>query len=577
MDFYNLNRQLKNMEISIANYTTALPKALLSKAAKLAVRECDETEKGHFVAYVDEGEESYDVSLTLTPKGVVAAHTCDCKKGNSFCGHQAALLVQLAKGKQVKAVSKVKAKLNKAEALLETAGEVELKVWIRELLARNKDIELAFVHHFSAKQHEYTPEEAAQITRDAIKAVVKNKRTIEISELKRIVDLWTGIHAPIVQQYQAAAAEEAAFNNLHAVIKSCVEFNGKTNNTSTKIPKYIEGLLLQCTEYLNNLQDETAWTKGTGYFITRLKDDFGNVAMHYLAHLNSLFGISNPHRKAAIIERLIVHYSKNNPDRMYNGGAYTKMIFTIVQENGLFQQYQHVFKPIQFDNTYNLQLIKLLIEEGNFATAETFCTQQINSNFRDVYNIPYLELLKEIYTKQQKKGNLMKILSLLLPHTFDFSDFLYFSNTMPDGEEKKTWRTKILTKARNASSSNLKAVFFCFQLMEHENKFLKMIEYIDSYTPYTTVLHYFDKMAGADKAKLLMAIIQKSRSYYSSFSQDRKTEEACFPELLSVMIQCYTPDYLRAALLKQKQAAFFYSSGPFWEYMTKELLEENKS
>jgi hypothetical protein len=565
------------MEISLSNYKTVLPKALLSKAEKLLVRECDEIEKGHFVAYVDEGEESYDVALTLNNKGIVVTHSCDCKKGSSFCIHQAALLLQLAKGKQAKVVSKVKTKVNKAEALLEAAGEHELKAWLRELLARNKDIELAFVHHFSAKQHEYTPEEAAQITKDAIKAVVKNKRTIEISELKRIVDLWTGIHAPIVQQYQAAAAEEAVFNNLHAVVKSCMEFNGKTNNTSTKIPKYIEGLLLQCTECLNNLHDETAWAKGTGYFINQLKDDFGNVAMHYLVHLNSLCLISNQQRKASLIERLVACYGKTNPDRMYNGGVYTKMIFTVVQENGLFQQYQQIFKPIQFDNTYNLLLIKLLIDEGNFATAETFCTQQINSNFRDVYNIPYLESLKDIYTRQQKKGNLSKTLSLLLPHTFDFSDFLYISNNMPDGEEKKTWRTRILTRARNASSSNLKALLFCFQLMDHENKFLKMIEYIDSHTPYTTVLQYFNKMAGADKAKLLAAVIQKGRSYNWSFSQHRNGEEACFPELLSVMIQCYTADYLKAALLKQKQAASYYSSGPFWEYMIKELPGENKA
>jgi hypothetical protein len=306
-------------------------------------------------------------------------------------------------------------------------------------------------------------------------------------------------------------------------------------------------------------------------------DADGNVSMHYLQHLNSLCSISSRERKAALVHRLVAHYSQCNPVRMYNGSGYTKMVFAFVQENGLFQQYYDVFKPVEFDNAYNLQLIQLLVSHGHFSAAELFCTQQINSNYKEVYNIPYLEQLREIYTLQQKEANLVKIMSVLLPHTFDFNDYLYINSKMPDDDKKKSWRTKLLTRARNAYSSNSKATLFCFQLMNYENKPLKMIEYIDSHTPYTIVLQYFSKMADADKAKLLMAVIQKSRSYYWSFSHDKTAEEACFPALLSAMIQCYTADYLKAALISQKQVAAYYSSGPFWEYMTKEMLGENKA
>jgi len=50
------------MELTLKNYRMALPKALLKQAEKNTVRECDETTPGNYVAYVDEGNDSFDVS-----------------------------------------------------------------------------------------------------------------------------------------------------------------------------------------------------------------------------------------------------------------------------------------------------------------------------------------------------------------------------------------------------------------------------------------------------------------------------------------------------------------------------------
>jgi hypothetical protein len=124
--------------------------------------------------------------------------------------------------------------------------------------------------------------------------------------------------------------------------------------------------------------------------------------------------------------------------------------------------------------------------------------------------------------------------------------------------------------------SDHKALNFCFQLMDYENKPLKMIEYIDSRTPYTIILRHFVKMAGADKTKLLTTIINKSNGYYWSETSSQ-ADEACFSELLTAMIQCYTAAYLKAVLLKNQQAVSYYRmSNNFMEYMKKELLDEAK-
>nr|WP_288810210.1 hypothetical protein [uncultured Sphingobacterium sp.] len=50
----------------------------LTQAKKLIFRELEEFErKGNFVAYVDEGEESYDVNIQLDKDNVIG-HSCDC-------------------------------------------------------------------------------------------------------------------------------------------------------------------------------------------------------------------------------------------------------------------------------------------------------------------------------------------------------------------------------------------------------------------------------------------------------------------------------------------------------------------
>ena len=72
----------------------------LTQAKKLIVRELEEVEvKGNFVAYVDEGEESYDINVQLD-KDVVVGHSCDCGRRDSYCIHQIVILLMLSSEKE---------------------------------------------------------------------------------------------------------------------------------------------------------------------------------------------------------------------------------------------------------------------------------------------------------------------------------------------------------------------------------------------------------------------------------------------------------------------------------------------
>ncbi|MEI6948331.1 hypothetical protein V9K67_14130 [Paraflavisolibacter sp. H34] len=563
------------MELKLKNFETVLSKDLLQSARKCTVRECDETEKGNFVGYVDEGKSSYDVSLELTGD-TVTAHGCDCKAstGGAFCRHQAAMLLHIAAGQKPKAPVKAK-KAGKAEILLEEAETAELKEWLREILGRNKDLELSFVHYFSARRQHYSPEEVTQLTLDAVKATVGRKKTVDPTLLKKLVDLWSDIHAPILSGYTANAADKNAFGNVHALLETAYRYSAEINTTSSRIPKYLEGLLQQTLEPLHQLEAEEAWTAATDHFIRHLLDDRKQLRLHYLQHLRQLAALATRERREDLIRRLADHYRDRNPAMIVQDTTYTKVLFGLVEEAGIFPRYYNLFQPLRFDNAFNNELIRQLIAYHHLERAEEYCLDQIKNNYHDDYNTLYLELLKEIYHLQEEEELLMEVLAKLVPRTFDLDDFLYVLHRLPPVDQAN-WRTQVLTKARNTwGSLQKKAIAFRFQLMDHEQDYSKMVSSIDHNTPYRLVLQYFEPMARADKSGLLKMVLNKyESSNWSQLPEESKQDQECFPDLLSSFLEYFTPRQLWEAIAANEKARYGYRPNAFLDYLKENLYED---
>ena len=563
------------MELNLKNYTTTLTKELLKLAGKNTIRECDEVEKGYYVAYVDEGAESFDVSITLLKNGEIKDALCDCTNNQHFCRHKAALLMHIAGEKKVKKTVTVRAKVSKSDPLLDDAALHELKDWIRNVLQKNADLELAFIHHFTAKHRQFTPEEITKTTQDAVKAVVKNKKNLDPTLLKKIIDLWTELHAPIVAQYQTDAINESQFLNFHTLLECCLAINESLITSGIKITGYVDALLKKCVETISDIYDETGWAIATGYFVEQILDK-RKIRLHYLQHLQNIISISTEARRNLLIDRIISQYSKTRNDTVDYTSAYTKLVFDIAVQYSMFEKYYAVFKPIEWSNSYNEKLIESLIEIKQYKLAENYCLKQIAGNYKEEYNIPYLIFLKGIYTISKNENGLADVLKQLFPYTFNFDDYLYIFTRMEDEVQKKKWRTKILSRARSSSRSyNAAAAAFCFRLADHEKKYTKMIEYIDGYTGYHLILTYFESMALTDKTLLIRALLNKTDEYgWGSSTAEREKDKETFPKLYQKMLEYYTIDYLKAAL-KQAQNNYSYRySGSFVNYM-KEFMGVN--
>jgi len=559
------------MALTLKNYAATVSPDLLLQAKKNKVRECDETEKGHFVAYVDDGNESFDVSVTIGADGEIIKHTCECNNSLGFCRHKAALIVHIANGKKTKEGVKIKKKESKAEAMLEDIDANRLKEWVRGLIGKNKDIELSFIHYFSVK-NQLTPAEVTKIVNDAVKAVISNKKTIDLTQLKKLVDLWSEMLAPVLEHYRANVTDERSFLNFHEMLETCIVFQAKIESGSNKIPKFIEETLQKSVEPIGDLQVQEACDKAVSFFINQVPEGVNRVRMHYLVHLKNIISISSEERKIKIIDWLAKQFEKSKPDTLIEGDRYSKFIFEIIVEHDQFPKYSSLFKPVTFDNEYNQKLIRLLIDNFNLDLAKKYCGEQIRSNYREEYNIPYLNFLKEILLIQKDEDGLAKVLTALFPYTFNFDDYLFISKGLPE-EERKKWRTKMLTRSRSVSSPYKKAgIAFFFKLADTEKSYRKMIDYIDSDTPYSIIIQYFDSMALTDKVSLLNTMLRRTDDYGWSLSSEKKEKDAVyFPELFKLFDKHYGADYLKMVIGNAEQKDRYFRPNNFIVYMKQQL------
>jgi hypothetical protein len=296
--------------------------------------------------------------------------------------------------------------------------------------------------------------------------------------------------------------------------------------------------------------------------------------LYYLQHLKNISSISSDERKKILLDAIVQHYAKAKSLNIHSSHVFAMQLFEMVQAEGMFQKYYGIFNPIEWKNEYNEKLIGQLINIKQYSIAEKYCLAQIASNYREEYNLIYWVLLKKIYTITNNNDALANVLSNLFPYTFGFDDYLFISSRIQDEEERKKWRTKMLSKAGQLSrNGNPDAITFYFQLANEEKRYKKMIDYIDGYTPYGTILQYFEPMALTDKTQLLYKMLHKHEEWgWGLHLQTEEDTNTIFPALYQLMVKHYTEPYLRAVVTKHINGLYSFSRpGKFVQYMMTEL------
>jgi hypothetical protein len=541
--------------LSLATFEKHISKETLRQASKHTVREIDETEKGQFVAYVDEGSDTYDVAITISTKAAITQHQCDCKSNAAICSHQIAVLQHLSKGKKTTGIkaTKTNSKTSLAQSLLADADPLAVKNWLLTLFAENKDIELAFTAAFKPTTTHYTPEDIKKTTTEAVKVVAKNRKNIETTEAKKIITLWQQVHEPIIKNIIQNLGTKTATTTIDGLVESCLHYQYYFNTSSTKFTKYPTAILTQLADPINSLQVEETWKNTVTDIVSLIVAYNHSFQLHYLYFAQTLIGISHQARATTLVNMLLHQASTTSSEGKQNSDTYIKTLFDLCVKHQQFSNYTHVFSPITYSNEYNLQLINQLIQCNQLAKAEKFCTAQIQKNVNEEYSIPYYLLLRKIYTLQNNTSQQLATIQHLLPHTFNIEDYNTLIENLTDPEERKKLRTKIFAKAKSASTynGNNQGYKFCFQLLLQEAKPIKMIELISKYPPLSYIVEHFNYMMAADKLKFITTLLQyEKQTFYSASYEEVLEEQNAEKALIHLVLKNYDIGFLKVQINK---------------------------
>ena len=499
--------------LTLDNYHDIAVKSVFAKAKKLTARDIEEVTPNKFVAYVDDEKDSYDVAIEFEGKNVLDL-SCDCPKRTTFCLHKVALLNFIKSKKPAKSIS-VKKKKTESEILLEQLDGSALRLWASELFKKNKDIEFLFVNEFSKNEMHYTNEEVRKIIDKAIKSVIKNKKNINATELKKIIDALEVALAPVSKFCKENIFLPEA-NDLFLLSNSVLfEFHNNMSLNSIKLIRFIEKRYKEINLYIHSIQNKKQWETIVNENIKFLLLEDGIYAMQMETIFHLYDSIDTKERGAFFASVIFdVHTIAVNKGTRYIKAI--KLFFLkVFSENDLFGKVYMDFNPIRYENDFNVFLIEKLIEIKKIDLAESIAIKQIESNYQERYNIDYYKLLSDIYTISADEKKMALLQMKLVFHKFSLDSYKLIQKYVEVDVFKK-FRTKLLTAFKRDFYGNINAVKNYYEILYFEEKFKNMIDNISEYTSYELIFSYKEELFLTDKTSFLLALmkIEKSSFYY---------------------------------------------------------------
>lgn len=513
----------------------------LAKAEKLGVRELEEIDnKGNYVAYVDEGDESYDVNIMLD-KDAIIVHSCDCNSRDSFCVHQLSVISALSpkagpKTTKNKTNKKVPPKkINASEQLLLTIEQEKLNSWLLELFKSNKDIELQFLLKFGKNKHEFQATDVAKILKDAVVSVVGKRKKIEASEVKKIVQLWEKALVPFWEYLALNIGNEKIIDLFSAVYNTVLDLEYSVFYTGTRFRKFIETGNSKIAGIIAHVDSDIQWAALTNSYWDKMWAE-ENSQGGMLELFIQIYQSSTAGRKrllAAKIEDLIAS--------LLAGGYHMSVVvdgffLDVLLENNMFEEKADYFVPRQWEAKYNLKLIEA-IRHFDSDKAIDYCNRVIAGNVNPAYNEPFLDLLEDIYADNGDFSKLAYVKMEKFSSAPNIADYVFIMDNSNDKELNKKFRTKTLSMLRNNMAHEKYAELY-FRILEHEKNYKKMLDLVDYRVKLSLLLKFWKYLYATDKLGFLSIIATRVQIDY-------RTDPSDLEQLILKITENYESDVIK--------------------------------
>lgn len=501
--------------MTIAQLLKKVGKKDLAFASKLAIRELEEEQKGIWIAYVDDKENSYDIQVHIKANKI-ATFNCDCDENVQLCKHKVRMLLalqEILKGEKVATSTIKKApkkkKLTELEELFTTIEQNDLNVWLVNYLKNNKEAEREFLLTFKPQQQiDYTEEHVQQIIKEVVTSVLGKRKKAEAREIKKIIDL-LAIALKSVNEFIAINIGQPIALRLYLAISGALfQFEMNVQHSSKRIQTLISEVMERQILLINNIQLDETYEIVFKDLLKIMYDPTDSISYSYAsALLQGAFDLSNGKRRLFIndeIVDLLKYYQKE--EIRIDESLQEFFLHAMIGEDRIEDCYQ-CFRPIIFNNDFNQLLLDYLIEIDMDLT-EKYCHQIIGRNIQGEYNIPYFRYLEYIYETKENIGGLVKLKMIMLDLGFDLETYLFVMDYLADGKEKNMFRTKVLSRLRNSFVYNPQFAESYYAILENERNYKKMLEVADFNVPINILYKYLDSMYAVNKTTFLSTFLK---------------------------------------------------------------------
>lgn len=521
--------------LTISAFISTHKKLLLNK--KLKVRELDEESKGVFVAFVDEGKVSYDVHLSIDTKNELIHQSCDCDSKKP-CLHLVFLAEHIAEKKQISTKSSAKKSTKKIPdyyGLIDSIDELRLKDWLKTFLDQHKELRLEFSSAFTEKSFSLESIQVDMLA--AIKSTTNNRKNLDPSVIKNLLDLFNKINASLYQYIRESNDIHTSILQIDMVYSVALNHYNTINSNSKKYESYIQSTFTTLNDSFL-LVSEDKFHESITLF---LKHTTKNKAIHIypLEYIISLIDVVNEEKRKMLFDELFKFLESESVYKFREGVSFYKALLKKTTEYHCFETYADKFVIFMWENEYNLELIKAHVLIKNYELAEHLAQKCIDSNYKIEHSLPYLIILRDMYRTLNDKEKYLAVAKELILYTYDFEDYIEVRNSIKDEEERKKYRTKIYTKVANISTSREHPCHeFCYKLLIEEEKYAKLLDLIfRQYGSFYLINKYFDKLKNNPKEKLLYHLLRFDTSSFYMFSEEfADLEKIAFVELSNKII-----------------------------------------
>jgi hypothetical protein len=480
----------------------------IKKASKLTVREWDVENNGKHIAYVDEGDQSYDVYLQIENDNILE-FACDC--GKKQCIHLLTLLKQTTATttKSSKTILPQQKKTGKFKSFFDPIPTDQKLEWLFNLLESDKKIQLLFLNHFQIQEEEMTTAALEAKTAMFLKTVIRSKKNATPHELKNLVTLLDTLYAPFVNNYITSPTNDKHIDFLIALLQQCVKIRNAIITNSNKLDTYITNKIINpvCIGIasITNMDD---WKLACKMLSSAIKNSANQLREISRDLFVKILELEPKDRQLIALEQILQIFKEDINKEVFK--SLREYILCFCKENELILPSITYIMPTRFNNESNLMLLEQLLTLGENQLVIAHCNTCINSNFYDYYNKPYFVILKKVYTKTGNQVETAYLNMELLTDTLSISDFDFALKHIKNEEKLENSITKAINAVKVAANGFVPgAEELLWHIFASREMYTSMINRIGETTNYEIILQYFDTLILQNRKLLLQCLLLK--------------------------------------------------------------------